>query len=226
MVSAQDLQGIPLFSTTATAEIEELLKQHHLASLPTGQSLVLESDWGDSVMVLLEGLAKVRSFNSDGEELVFALLGPGDPLGEVAVLDGDSRCADVISLSPVRLLKIPGHSFQKLIQNNPAPCLALARLEARRLRDLNTRFALQRSDATSRVLFTLAYIASKCHAAQDPLAAMPPLPQSEIAVIAGMARETASRVMSKLRARGDVSEESGRLRLTTIAPLQKRGIWP
>lgn len=226
MVCAAELRTTPFFSTTPEAAIEALLKQHHLAKMSTGQSLVMESDWGDYVMVLLDGLAKVRSFNSDGEELVYALLGAGDLLGEVAVLDGDSRSADVISLSPVRLLKIPGKAFQALMQSSPEACLALARLEARRLRDLNARFAMQRSDATSRVLFTLAYIASTYDRDKNPLATIPDLPQSEIAIIAGMARETASRVMSKLRGRGDVTEHMGSLRLSSIAPLLKRGIWP
>ena len=102
--------------------------------------------------------------------------------------------------------------------------LGIARLEASRLRDLNRRFGVQKSDATTRLLDALAYLARKSSAEDDPLALMPPLSQGEIAILAGLARETASRTMSKLRSRGVVSEENGCLQLTSLEPLQKRGL--
>jgi CRP-like cAMP-binding protein len=102
----------------------------------------------------------------------------------------------------------------------------VARLQAFRLRDLNRRFSLQRSDATTRVLESLAYLACKSSGTDDPLAASVPLPQGEIAILAGLARETSSRTMSKLRQRGIVRDEGGSLRLTSLDPLRKRGLLP
>ena len=102
--------------------------------------------------------------------------------------------------------------------------LALARLEASRLRDLNQRFALQSADATTRLLDPLAYLSRKSSGSKDPLALIPPLAQKEIALLAGLARETASRTLSKLRSRGTVVEEDGQLRLVDAQPLIKRGL--
>jgi CRP/FNR family cyclic AMP-dependent transcriptional regulator len=225
-LSVSELRQIPCFAPAPDSALQEVLDHQRMVSIATGQTLVMETDWGESVMVLLEGLAKVRSFNSDGEEIVYSLLGCGDLLGEIAVLDGDSRSADVISLSSAKLLKLQGSSFLRLLRTSPDLSLSLARLQARRLRDINNRFAIQRSDATSRILFTLAYIAIKSSVNQDPLAIIPPLSLGEVAIIAGMARETASRVMSKLRNKGLVVEAQGCLRLASMAPLQARGIWP
>lgn len=224
-LSAEEVGQIPLFANVSDIVLEVLFQQQRTLSIGAGETLVMQSDWGESVIVLLEGIAKVRCFNGDGEELVLALVGPGDILGEIAVLDGGTRSADVISMSPARFLKIPSRSFVGQLNNCPTLCLNLARLQAQRLRDLNARFAMQRSDATSRVLFALAYIASKSDAKHDPLSYLPPLAQGEIAIIAGMARETASRVMSKLRSKGDVVGEAGRIRLSSLSPLRKRGLW-
>ena len=102
--------------------------------------------------------------------------------------------------------------------------LALATLETTRLRDLNRRFALQTADATSRLLDALAYLARKCSPDNDPLARIPVLPQKEIALLAGLARETASRTLSKLRSRGTVVEEEGSLKIVDPQPLIKRGL--
>ena len=57
----------------------------------------MEADWGESLMVVISGLAKVRSFNTDGEESVLSLIGAGELLGELSVLDGDARSADVVT---------------------------------------------------------------------------------------------------------------------------------
>ena len=50
------------------------------------------------------------------------------------------------------------------------------------------------------------------------------MPLLEIALLAGLARETASRTLSKLRTRGTVVDDDGRLRLADLTPLQKRGL--
>ena len=67
------------------------------------------------------------------------------------------------------------------------------------------------ADATTRLLDSLAYLARKSSSQNDPQTSIPPLAQLEIALIAGLARETASRTLSKLRNRGTVMEDDGRL---------------
>lgn len=224
--SVQELQAIPFFSSINENDAAVLLDRHLLVDVLAKQTLVMEADWGESLMVVISGLAKVRSYNTDGEESVLSLIGAGELLGELSVLDGDTRSADVVTLSPVKLLKLQGNAFKRVLQDNISLALGIARLEASRLRDLNRRFGLQKSDATTRLLDTLAYIASKNGAEDNPLALMPPLSQGEIAILAGLARETASRTMSKLRSRGVVSEENGCMRLTSLQPLRKRGLIP
>ena len=219
-----DLRAIAFFGELSDDDLATLLDRHRLAEVMPGQTLVMEADWGENLMVVISGLAKVRSFNADGEESVLSLVGAGDLLGELSVLDGDARSADVVTLSPVRLLKLQGRGFQSVLARNLNLALGLARLEASRLRDLNRRFGIQQSDATTRLLDALAYLARKSSAADDPLALMPPLAQGEIAILAGLARETASRTMSKLRSRGIVLDEGGCLRLASLDPLRKRGL--
>ena len=225
-ISIADLQGLPFFNGLSDEILERLLDRHRVSNVGNGQTLVMERDWDESLMVIINGLAKVRSFNADGEETVFALLGAGDLLGEIAILDGQSRSADVMTLSAVTLLKLQGRLFKQLLHAETSLALQLARLEAARLRDLNRRFWIQRSDSTTRVLHALSYLACKSSAKTSPLALIPPLPQGEIATLAGLARETASRVMSKLRTRGTVIEHEGGTRLASLEPLTKRGLWP
>ena len=153
-----------------------------------------------------------------------SLLGSGDVFGEMAALAGTSRSADVVALTSLELIKLRAAAFTSLLTEEALFALALARLEAGRLRDLNQRFALQSADATTRLLDALAYLARRNSGGVDPKAEIPPLAQRELALLAGLARETASRALSKLRSRGTVIEENGRLRIADVQPLIKRGL--
>ena len=224
MLSRDDLKSIDLFKSLNEEQVDQILDRHRESSHQADQVIVMEQDWGESLFLLCDGLAKVRSYTADGDEVVMSLLGVGDVFGEMAALDGGMRSADVVALTPLRLMKLRVPPFTALLERVAPFALSLARLEASRLRDLNRRFALQTADATTRLLDSLAYLARKSSVQNDPEASIPPLAQLEIALIAGLARETASRTLSKLRNRGTVMEENGRLRLADLKPLEKRGL--
>ena len=226
MISRDDLRAIALFESLEDDLLDKLLDRQRDVVHEADQVIVMEQDWGESLFLLCDGLAKVRTFTTDGDEVVMSLLGVGDVFGEMAVFDGDSRSADVVALTNLRLVKLRIPPFAALLNQQAGFALALAQLEASRLRDLNRRFALQTADATTRLLGALSYLARKSSADDDLQAQIPPLAQLEIALIAGLARETASRTLSKLRQRGTVIEENGRLSLADLKPLEKRGLIP
>ena len=60
----------------------------------------------------LSGIAKVRTYTADGEEVVMSLLGEGEVFGEMAALDGAPRSADVVALTPVRCLLLEAPDAQ------------------------------------------------------------------------------------------------------------------
>ena len=213
-----------LFSELEESHLDLLLDRHRETGYQADQVIVMEQDWGESIFLLHRGLAKVRTYTADGDEVVMSLLGAGDVFGEMVALDGSVRSADVVALTPLQLVKLRVPPFKSLLQENTVFALALARLQVSRLRDLNRRFALQTGDATTRLLDALAYLARKSSVSNDPQALIPALPQRELALLAGLARETASRTLSKLRARGTVSELDGGLKLADLQPLRKRGL--
>ena len=224
MISRDDLRAIALFKSLDDELLDKILDRQRELAHEADQVIVMEQDWGESLFLLCDGLAKVRTYTTDGDEVVMSLLGTGDVFGEMAVFDGDSRSADVVALTNLRLVKLRIPPVAALLSQQADFALALAKLEANRLRDLNRRFALQTADATTRLLGALAYLARKSSVDDDLQAQIPPLAQQEIALIAGLARETASRTLSKLRQRGTVIEQDGRLHLADLKPLEKRGL--
>ena len=140
---------MPLFACLTVEQLTLLLDRHRVISHQLDQVIVMEQDWGESLFLIRDGLAKVRTYTADGDEVIMSLLGPGDLFGEMAALDGASRSADVVALTPLHLIKMRMSSFTSLLRQLAPFALALARLEASRLRDLNQRFALQSADATT-----------------------------------------------------------------------------
>jgi CRP/FNR family cyclic AMP-dependent transcriptional regulator len=214
-----------LFSGLPAECCDALLDRHLTVRIEAEQILVMEQDWGESLFLVRSGIAKVRIFTAEGEEVILSLLGAGELFGEMAAIDEQPRSADVVTLTPMDLVKLRAAPFRDLIRREPLLALAVAKLEAGRLREINRRFAIQTSDATTRLLAALAYLARKAGPDEDPGTAIPPLPQRELAVLSGLARETASRTLSKLRQRGTVTDTpEGGWRLADLRSLKQRAL--
>ena len=223
-IQPDELAEIPIFAALTGEERSEICATQMIAKHSQGQSFLLENDWGNSLFLMLSGVAKVRTFTEEGEELVLCLLGVHEIFGEIALLDGGGRSADVVSLSDTILVKFPGTPVVKALNRNNNFVIEMARLEAKRLRDLNKRFVLQSTDATTRLLASLAYVASKFSKESDPFGEIPGLAQREVAAIAGLARETASRTLGKLKQRNIIESSGSSMRIISKEALLKRGL--
>lgn len=221
-----ELGQLPLFAGLKPEQLMRLVVNHRVLTLEKDQQLILEQEDSQGLFLLRAGLLKVRCMGMDGEEAVLALLGPGEVCGEMASLNPKGlRSADVITLTPSSLVILQGGPFRELLHSEPGLALAVARLQAQRLRDLNKRFSLRGADASTRMLATLAELAGKTAPGAPPTAPIPPMPHRELASLSGLARETASRILSNLRRRGEVVETAdGGLMLTNVQPLRLRGL--
>ena len=73
--SVEQLQAVQFFSALTTDDCERLLDRHLESSHGAEQVFVMEQDWGESVFLLCSGMAKVRSYTADGDEVVMSVLG-------------------------------------------------------------------------------------------------------------------------------------------------------
>lgn len=215
-----------LFADLDADQHHRLLENHRLLTLEADQRLVLEQDESQGLFLLRSGLAKVRGFDLDGQETVLALIGAGEICGEMAILNPEGlRTADVVSLTPMRVAVLRAGPFAALLRSDTRLALALARLQARRLQNLNHRLRLRGGDATIRLLATLVELARRSAPGACETDPIPPLPQREIASLSGLARETASRTLSSLRRRGLVADTpEGGLQLLNREDLRRRGL--
>src|SRR5262249_7496455 len=90
-----------------------------------GAFLFTEGDHADALYVIVEGSVRVFVSSGHGEELVLSILGPSDPLGEVAMFDGQTRSASAEVLEPVTALVIPYSTLASILLEDPAAVDAL-----------------------------------------------------------------------------------------------------
>ena len=187
---------------------------------PANQVILLENDWGGSVYFILEGWVKIRTYNLDGKEVTLNIIGTGELFGEMAAVDEVPRSTDVITLTPTKISSIPAQDFVELIYSEPLAGVRLAQLMAKRLRQVNRRLRLREADSTSRVADTLLFLADGQGKKVERGTQIPNLPHRELSSLSGLARETVTRVLTKLEKKGLIKREQQLLYIPDLNALE------
>lgn len=192
------IRSAPFFEGLSETVIEKTTSHVVMRSHPANQVILLENDWGSSVYFILNGWVKIRTYNLDGKEVTLNILGKGELFGEMASLDEVPRSTDVITLAPTLIGNMPAQDFVNLLNTEPQSGIRLAQLMARRLRQVNRRLRLRESDSVSRVADILLFLADGQGKKSLQGTEIPNLPHRELSSLSGLARETVTRVLSKL----------------------------
>ncbi len=126
--TVETLRRLPLFSPLRLAVVEELAAGARVRRYPPHAVLMREGDLGDLFHVITSGTVDVTI----GGNRV-AVLGPGDGVGEIALLNNSVRTATVIALEPVMTLAIDGSAFTAAVASQPGSLAAAAVMAETRL---------------------------------------------------------------------------------------------
>ena len=199
---------------------DELLRQ----LLPIGnrrrygrrEVLFHEADPADALHIVLRGRLAVRVTTALGSSVMLDVVGPGDLIGELAVM-GESgyRSATVITLETAETLVVRGVVFEELRQRDPRLNEFAVSVLTRRNRQLVTRLAEVVSvGAEVRVVRRLVEVARMFDSTDGTTVI--PLTQDDLAGLAATTRETVNRALRRQVLAGTI--ELGRGRVTVIAP--------
>lgn len=99
--------------------------------VPADRVIARQGEFGTGFFIIASGMVRVIR---DGETLTE--LGPGDFFGELSVIDGKPRNAQVVSTEPTTCLALATWDFEAIVREQPSVALAILRELAGRLRDL------------------------------------------------------------------------------------------
>ena len=128
----EHLAEIPLFSALSKRDLGRIAKASNEITVDAGHVLVDQGDAGREAFVIIEGTASVRRNGRRVGEL-----GPGDAIGELALLDHGPRTATVTAETPVTALVLSAREFAGVIEEVPGLAQKLLAQLAARVRDLD-----------------------------------------------------------------------------------------
>ena len=222
------------FATQAVIAIEsarqlralwhELFTGAPTVRLSADQLLFSAGQEGDGCYRVDEGSLKVSVIEPAGDERILAILGPGSVVGELSMIDSAPRSASVLALRDSSLSFVSRVKFESFGQLRPDLYRHLTILLANRLRDTNDSLAatsfLSIKGRLARALLHLADAFGR-ELGQGRILIRLKVSQGDLAGVAGIARENASRLLQDWASRSLVSRFSGYYCLENVRGLQR-----
>ena len=204
------LRRVPLLATLSEAQLDQLAAASVRRSYPKGRTIVAEGEPSQSLYILLSGRAKVQRSDSEGKEVILAVIGSGEFFGEMSLIDDEPRSASVITLEHCDFMAINKDSFKAMLIQSPDVCMKVMKGLVRRLREADKKIeTLALLDVYGRVARVLLDFSETIGGER---VVKSKLPRQEIAKMIGASREMVSRVMKGLETDGYIaSHPEGRL---------------
>ena len=221
----QIIEETALFQDVPDATRAAMSEQLHRRVTRAG-TLIMASDQPSSVVsVIVEGTAKI-CVSRDGRDTILNLIGPGEVLGEMAVLDGLGHSADVITLEDVTLLWMDKDEFAQYLQTVPQLGINVARVLSRRLRLATARIeALSTMDVPGRVAHQIRVFSNEYGKKTPKGEIVIPLylTQSDLAELVGATRTRVNQALASLRKTKIISiDKNHHITIHDAAALAKR----
>jgi signal transduction histidine kinase len=159
------LKPLPLFAKLEDQDLDALTRLAEPRAVKAGDLLVEQDASGDVMYVVMDGQFEVTK-RSGKQDVLLGLRGPGEVLGEMALMEEAPRMASVRATRDSRVLAISRSAFNQLLADNPSVMLAILRTVIGRLR--STEALLQQKEKMA-ALGTLS--AGLAHELNNPAAA-------------------------------------------------------
>ena len=201
------LRQVPLFESLSLDELEAVASVTIARTFNRDSVIILAEEEGDVLFLIRGGQVKVSIVSEDGREVILSLLGPGAVFGELSLLDGRPRSANVVATEETELIMLRRADFVQLIYRVPGIATALLAELASRLRKTDRQIeGLALLDVTSRISETLLQLAGERGVETPEGVVIQKRPtHQDLANMSGTTRETVSRVLKRLESQGYIA---------------------
>ena len=156
------LEEMPLFAGLTPAQLTGFVARLRRKVIAGGANLMMVEQPGELVYLIVSGTVKVHIEQEGGADVILAILGPGEIVGEMSILDNLARSASAVTLEEATLLWLDSASFREGLQAIPRLGYNLAHILAKRLRLANQQIqALSAMEVESRVAHQLLGFADR-----------------------------------------------------------------
>ena len=212
-MNSETLRNVRLFESLDKDELNALSDLTFVRTFEKDNVIIWAEDEGDALFIIADGQVKVSIVSEDGREVILSLLSKNAVFGELSLLDGRPRSANVIAIEETQLVMLKRSDFLELIKRIPSIAIALLAELASRLRKTDRQIeGLALLDVTSRISDTLLQLAIEQGIDSDSGIVVKNRPtHQELANMSGTTRETVSRVLKRLEKQGSLKSEGRKI---------------
>lgn len=207
------LAEVTLFRGLRTEQLSKLRALLRCKRFPTGTEIFTANQPGGIAYIILEGSVKVHTGQLDDSDVILAILGAGEVVGEMSLADSLGRSASVTTLEPSTLLLMERATFWESLKEMPRMTYNLINILSRRLRLANIHAqSLSRLDVYGRVAGQLLAFAREYGETTPDGEVLIPLrlTQSDLAGMVGASRVRVNQALSFYKRRHYLSIDRDR----------------
>ena len=207
------LARVPVFADLDPEDLQRVAEVAVPRSFEAEDVVFREGDDSDTCYVVRSGHARAVRSHSDGRTITLASFRSGDIFGELAMFDDERRSATVEAVDDLEVVAVLGADMRRLLRRHPDIAAKLLAAVTRRLRQTNERLTRQSFQTVqSRVAQVVSALVEQAQAeGASEGDVLITVTQSDIAQLAGSARESASRFLAVLERAGIITQGRGRL---------------
>ncbi len=206
-IKIEFLRNIQLFSSLTEKELVEVSHRIVVKEFSKNEIILHEEDTNEFMYIILIGKVKAIQTTEEGKEIILAIHQSDEFFGEISLIDGKTSSATVVAIEDSLIAIISKKNFRSLILSQAKVLEQLLQILCFRLRESWKRIhILNFKDAQQRMRM-LFMILSNDTGERSPEGVLirVKLTHQEIADMAGLTRETVTRVLNKWRKKGEIA---------------------
>jgi CRP-like cAMP-binding protein len=222
--SAELLARVPILAGLSIEDREALASAIARKRYRQGDIVMQKEEPGHALFIVERGTVRIYVPSSQGNDLILAVLGPGDFFGDLSLLDGRPRSASASVTTDATLLSLERADFITLITQRPAAAMAVLEAVAGRLRETDEMASdLAFLDVAGRLAKRLLDLAAS-HGVQKDGGVLIDLAvtQEDLANMIGVTRESVNRNLSEFQTLGLISKQGRRIVVRDARGLRRR----
>ena len=225
MTATRDLlKQVPFLAALDLSDLEQLAAAVSRRKYLKGDAIMHKEDDGQSLFIVEKGSVRVYLPSLQGADLTLALLGPGDFVGDLSLLDGQPRSASADAMEDTSVLSLERSDFIELVRSSPDAAMAVMTVVAKRLRNTDEMASdLAFLDVAGRLAKKLLEMASTHGVDRDGGTLLDvSITQEQLANMIGVTRESVNRNLGRFRKDGLISSRGRRIILRDPEGLRLR----
>ncbi|GEM_PF-1961755 len=203
------LKNSRLFGSFAPKVIDAIIPLLTLSRFEPDNLVCLKGDESDCLYIVREGEVEISVSSSDGKIILLGLLSRGDVFGEVGLLDGESRTANVTARTAVSLYRLGSADFEKITRLfGVDEFMALTSYICFLFRGVtNNLEATMFLDASIRVAKKIQGLYDKGAGEKEGNGFSVTISQEDLGRMAGLSREATNKALSRLEEKSLISHK-------------------